>query len=115
MLLEHIVESYPVGVATFTLPVSTRQFGKATYKENGKPALVLSEVGFAVYYPTDPGLSTKRYPYPDWVARYAFVNVDSISCQLILPLRSPIGDTVKGFSLFTGMVHSRQPRTTTHR
>ena len=67
MLLEHIVERYPVGVTTFALPVPTRQFGEATYKENGKPALVLSEVGFAIYYPTEVGLSTKRYPYLDWV------------------------------------------------
>ena len=67
MLLDHIVERYPVGVTTFTLPVPTRQFGKATYK--GEPALVLSEVGFAIYYPTEAGLSTKRYPYLDWVVR----------------------------------------------
>ena len=66
MLLEHIVERYPVGVTTFTLPIPTRRFGKAT-KENGEPALVLNEVGFAIYYPTEVGLSTKRYPYLDWV------------------------------------------------
>lgn len=69
MILEHIIERYPVGVTTFTLPVPTRRFGNTTYKENGKPALVLSEVGFAVYYPTEVGLSTKQYPYLDWIMR----------------------------------------------
>ena len=82
MPLEHIVERYPVGVTTFTLPVPTRRFGKATYKENGKPILVMSEVGFAIYYPTEVGLSTKRYPYLDWVVRYAFVRVDYILSDL---------------------------------
>ena len=83
MLLEHIVERYPVGVTTFALPVPTRQFGKATYKENGKPALVLSEVGFAIYYPTEARLSTKQYPYPYWIMRYVIFDADPISCQLI--------------------------------
>ena len=104
MLLEHIVERYPVGVTTFTLPVLTRQFGKATYKENGKPALVLSEVGFAIYYPTEAGLSTKQYPYLNWVMRCVFFGVDQISHPPTLPFHSPISNTVKGFSLFFGMM-----------
>lgn len=104
MLLEHIVERYPVGVTTFTLPIPTRQFGRATYKENGKPALVLSEVGFAIYYPTEAGLSTKQYPYLNWVMRYVFFSMDQISHPPTLPFHSPISNTVKGFSLFFGMM-----------
>ena len=77
MLLEHIVGRYPVGVTNFTHPVPTRRFGKATYKENGEPALVLSEVGFAIYYPTEVGLSVKQYPYLDWVVRYVFIHPDT--------------------------------------
>ena len=78
MLLEHIIERYPVGYTAFTLPVPTNLFGKATYKENGKPALVMNEVGFAIYYPTEVGLSTERYPYLDWVIRYVVIYADLV-------------------------------------
>lgn len=113
MLLEHIFERHPVGVTTFTLPVPTIQFGNATYKENGKPALVLSEVGFAIYYPTETGLSTNQYPYLDWAMRYAPAYAGPNSCRLIPPLCSPISNTVMGFSLVFGELF--KPRTTAHR
>ena len=86
MLLEHIVERYPVGITNFTLPIPTRQFGKASYKANGKPTLLLSEVGFAVYYPTEVGLSTKQYPYLDWVVRCVLVYVGPTLCVPNPPL-----------------------------
>ena len=55
MFLEHIVGRYPVRVTNSMLFVPARRFCKATYKENGEPALVLSEVGFAIHYPTEVG------------------------------------------------------------
>lgn len=94
MLLEHIVERYPVGYTTFTVPVPTRRFGNVTHKESGKPALVLNEVGFAVYYPTVTLSPKKEYPFVGWVMR-------------------PINNTVTGFSLFFGSVTADQGRGTT--
>jgi hypothetical protein len=111
MLLEHIVEQYPVGVTDFTLPVPTRKFGKTSYKANGKPALLLSEVGFAVYYPAEVGLLAKRYPYLDWVVWYVLVYVGPTFCVLMQspsPCR-PIHNTVKGFFLTLSDLIVSQP------
>lgn len=48
-------------------------------------------------YPTEAGLSTKRYSYLDCICQ--------ISRQLTLALHSSVSDMVKGFSLFLGMMY----------
>jgi hypothetical protein len=71
MLLDHTREKFAVGATTFALQIPACTFGSAilTRTPERRPALELSEIAFSVYYPTNAGLSTKKYRYLDWVVR----------------------------------------------
>ena len=73
MLLDHPREKFAVGATTLALQIPTHTFGSAVLMRAPKPrpASELSEIAFSVYYPTNSGLSTKKYRYLDWIVRWS--------------------------------------------
>ncbi|KAJ7638931.1 platelet-activating factor acetylhydrolase, isoform II-domain-containing protein [Roridomyces roridus] len=71
---------FPIGAVTLSAPQAPVTIGNATLEATGKPAWLLDDVAFTVFYPCAPAPSSRRGL--DWLLR-------------------PVSASLRGFSLFS--------------